>query len=683
MSKRTASNEKEFRRIGYIRLLQYVKPYWKRLTIGILAGLIVGGSLFSTFLILPKMMMIVDQDSSSQKKLHAAAEKIVTELEADPQLTKEQKTEAAANILKPSDDDPKLTEAMNSLRKFSEKFDLPIQVGKREIQVSWPRDITFSVIDPSGRIAWQFFAIYVVGFILLWVLKGIATYINHYFTRWVGTRVVMDMRNNIYTALVRQSMSFYGKQDIGHLISRCTNDTQAIESSVSDVIADITRCPIEIIACLAAILYASATQENFGMLLIMGLGLPLCILPIVILSRVIRRIYRKAFANIAEVISRMHETFTGILVIKANNTEQQEVNRFKSANRVYFKNQVRALRMQLLMSPLMELVGVIAILIFLLYSYKHGVTITQMATFLAPALMAYRPIKDLARIVNHIQRSMAAADRYFDLIDTHTELPEAVPPVDFKQFDRGIEFKDVVFAYEPGHNILAGVNLVIPKGRMVAVVGETGSGKTTIANLIARFYDPVSGDVLIDGTPVRKFSIASLRRQIGIVTQDPILFNDTIANNIAYGTPDATREEIIEAAKQANAHEFIMSGSHPLAYDDEVGEKGCVLSGGEKQRVAIARAILKNPPILILDEATSALDTVTEKLVQDALNKVMSNRTVFAIAHRLSTIRNADLIIVLEKGRIVESGTHHELLELGGRYKKLHDTQFARDGENA
>ncbi|MBQ6352161.1 MAG: ATP-binding cassette domain-containing protein, partial [Lentisphaeria bacterium] len=359
----------------------------------------------------------------------------------------------------------------------------------------------------------------------------------------------------------------------------------------------------------------------------------------------------------------------------AYHAEEREIVRFHGINRRYTKQAIRAMRLHILVSPMMELVAVTATLVFLLYSYSRGVTVTELAALLAPAMMAYRPIKDVSKVFASIQQSMAAADRYFALLDTDTSLPEKENAAELTKFQDKISIRDISFSYAD-RKVVDHVTFDIPRGSMVAVVGETGSGKTTVANLLARFYDVDSGAITIDGVDLRDYSIASLRRMIGVVNQEAILFNDTIADNIAYGKPEATRDEIVAAAKLANAHDFIVSGNHPEGYDTEVGEKGFKLSGGEKQRVAIARAILCNPPILILDEATSALDTVTEKLVQEALNRVMTNRTVFAIAHRLSTIQNADMILVMQGGKIVEYGKEAELLAKNGIYSRLHDTQF-------
>ncbi len=671
-------NNRNFKAQSYLRLMRYSKKYWKRLTAGILAGALVGGSLLFSLMLIPQLVGVVENNTKMSSRNSVEAELALAAAESGAGLSREEKLAAVERALHPADSDPQLTKIINGAAEYSRAYRLPVIIEGRTITVTWPKRFSFEAADASGRVAWQIFLIYVILFVAAWLIKNIATYINHYYTRWVGCKVVCDLRDEIFERLVNQSLGYYGRVDIGHLISRCTNDTSAIESAVSESIADLTCAPIQIIACLAAVIIACRQHHSYSLMLILLIGTPAVVLPVYILGRKIRKVYKRSFARIADVFSRMHEVFTGILLVKSAHTEVMELERFKRHNNEYFRQAVKALRLQLLVSPAMEVVTVTATLVFLIYSYSQGVTLTVLAAMLAPAFMAYQPIRSLAKVISSLQRSMAAADRYFAIIDTRTDLPEKADAVKLERFDREIRLSDVTFSYED-RRIIDHVSFSIAKGEMVAVVGETGSGKTTIANLIARFYDVSGGAVTIDGTDVRDADIASLRKLIGVVSQDAILFNDTVHNNIAYGRSEVSREEVIAAAKLANAHEFIVNGRHAEGYDTEVGEKGFKLSGGERQRVAIARAILKNPPILILDEATSALDTVTEKLVQDALTKVMKNRTVFAIAHRLSTIRNADRILVLKDGRIAECGTHDELLALNGIYSRLHRTQFQND----
>ncbi|MBE6386209.1 MAG: ABC transporter ATP-binding protein [Lentisphaerae bacterium] len=641
----------------YWRLLKYTKPYWKVLTIGILAGMLVGGSLFVTLMFIPKMVSAVEPVNTVSVTAPAS------------------QGDTSNKYVK---QDPKLAKMLNQATSVIEDFHLPAKIEGTAVTITWPARWQFDIVDARGCIAWQLLTLYGVFFFFAWLIKNVAHYINGFCTRYVGAMAIRDLRNELFRHLTNQSMKFFSGSDTGTLISRCTNDTSALEYSISHSIEDLTNAPLQILGCVCAIAMACRQYDNYALLLLLLCTFPLIILPVSILGRAIRKICKKSYAYIAVVFSRMHETFFGISAVKAFNTEEMENERFNTTNKRYVKQAVRCIRLHMLVSPTMELVSVTAALAFMVYSYSRGVTLSELTALLAPLFMAYRPLKDLAKIFAALQKSMAGADRFFELMDTHMELPEKADAKEVKEFTDKITLENVSFAYVDGQPILSDLNFEIKKGEMVAVVGETGSGKSTIANLIARFYDVSSGSVRIDGTDVRDMKISSLRNMIGVVGQTPIIFNESIAYNISYGTPGATQEDIVKAAKLANAHDFIVGGNHAQGYDSDSGENGCRLSGGEKQRLIIARAILRNPPILILDEATSALDTVTERMVQDALNKAMENRTVFAIAHRLATIRHADKILVIQKGRIAEAGTHEQLMEINGIYRHLYETQFTR-----
>ena len=438
---------------------------------------------------------------------------------------------------------------------------------------------------------------------------------------------------------------------------------------VSNVIGDIIREPFTLIGCIAAMVV-----KDWRLSVIALVVFPVCILPIALLGRKVRKASKKGQEGIGDMLSVVQESIGGALVVKAFQMEQDEYRRFSLFNAKVFKMVMRQSRARSLNEPIMYFLSAIGLSAVVVYAYMNNVTIPTLLTFGAAMISMYKPAKKLSQIHMRIQRALPGAERVFEILDeqnTITDAPDAVP---FAGSVDTVSFHDVSFAYDD-KKILDGINLQVRSGQCMAFVGSSGAGKTTLVNLIPRFFDVSGGHLEINGRDVRDYTLHSLRAQIGVVTQQTVLFNRSVAENIAYGSPDATREQIEDAARRANAHTFILELED--GYDTVIGERGSLLSGGMAQRVAIARALLKNPPILILDEATSALDTESERLVQGALDELMKDRTVFVIAHRLSTIAHADSIVVLDKGKIIEQGTHAELLEQGGKYKYLYDIQFA------
>jgi subfamily B ATP-binding cassette protein MsbA len=610
----------------YRRLLRLARPYSGRLIIGILAGLLCAGTFLGMLSFTPDAL---DSFEHVGRPVPAVSSS------------------------------PETPGWFRTAERLATRFNLPLR-------------------NADDTITWQAVLLGFIGLPLIVLLRIAASYVHHYQMRWVGARVVRDLRDLLFDSLQRQSLKFFGGCDIGRLISRCVNDTAGIENVIAVTAADIVRAPFEILAAGGFAVFYVCSHDLARFLLAGMIALPLCLLPVMILGRHVRRWTRRSLERISDLVSRMHENFTGIRIVKAFHTEAAESRRFHEMNARYFQSVVRALRAELLMSPLMEIVSTLLACGFVALCFVCKIRLQQIIVIGISTYAAYRPFKQLTRINASLQRGAAALDRVFTLLDTDTSLPEPAAPVPKPSFDDRVVFDHVSFRFSPdGPDVIRDVTFELPRGTVLALVGETGAGKSTLANLLARFYDPTAGRVTLDGIDLRDIATADLRRLIGVVTQDTILFNDTIARNIAYGSPDAPREQIEAAARLANAHDFIVA--HPQGYDRVVGEKGFVLSGGEKQRVALARAILRNPPILILDEATSALDTVTERLVQEAIARAMRNRTVMAIAHRLATVRRADQILVIESGCIVERGTHAELLARGGRYRRLCDMQWHED----
>ena len=502
-------------------------------------------------------------------------------------------------------------------------------------------------------------------------LRGFFSYLNIYFLQWASIRAITDLRVRLFAHLLNLSASFFSRSSSGELISRTLSDTNALQGIISSATAVIVKDPVTLAALLVGLLWQQPRLTLISMVV-----LPLCLVPIVIYGRKVRRSSSALQMHGARLTEVMSEAFTGNRIIKAYNLEGAAVEQFRETGRQLISHYMRIVRSSETPGPLLEFFGAIGVALVFLFLMSQTGARPGSADFLTVILSIfamYRPLKNLARLQNNLQQARAASQRVFELLATENSVPEPANPQPLRAAGADIHFDQLEFAYGD-KTVLEGINLAVQAGQIVALVGASGSGKTTLTNLLLRFYDPQKGAVRIGDTDIRQVSTRDLRSQLAVVTQETILFNDTIRNNIALGRPGANNGEIEEAAKHAFAHEFILE--KPRGYDTVVGEKGMTLSGGQRQRVAIARAILKNAPILILDEATSALDTESERAVQAALEELMRGRTTICIAHRLSTVQKADLIVVLDQGRIVETGKHTELIKRGGIYQKLYELQF-------
>ena len=512
-----------------------------------------------------------------------------------------------------------------------------------------------------------------VAIIAVFTIKGVAAYGSGYLLSHVGQNIIRRLRNRLYNHIQDLPLAFFQREKTGDLMSRVTNDVALVSAMFTSAVTQSIRDGFSIIGLIAVTFFLIPKLAVFTFIVF-----PVAVYPLVFFGRKIRRVRLGVQEAWAEINAFLHETFTGTKIVKAFGMEAHEKKRFAQKSRRIFRLEMKENKVREMSSPLMEFLGGLGIGFIIWYggreviagTYSFGVYMS----FLTAVGLMYQPLKKISRLNNAIQRGMAAIERIYEILEIKSDLIEAASPIDIQPGSHRIAFENVSFKYDRDL-VLKNIDLKVETGEIIALVGVSGGGKTSLVNLIPRFYDPTEGRVLIDDVDIRRISIEALRSQIALVTQEPILFNDTVRNNIAYGMWEASEQEIEEAAKAAYAFEFIKS--FPDGFNTSIGELGGRLSGGQRQRICIARALLKDAPILILDEATSSLDSESEVLVQKALGNLMKGRTTFVIAHRLSTVGNADRIIVIVDGRIVEEGRHDDLLGLRQEYHKLYQMQFA------
>lgn len=635
------------KREAYARAWKFIRPYKFRIFVGIFCGMLTAGTLVPLFQIV--------QPAISRLEVVGKVETVVSETlngngDAKSGVVEQ---EGGAGISRKG-----LPSWYPKVERIAEKCGIKL-------------------LDEHGAIAGPLILLAVFVIPILAGIRLALKFLNSYCLAWAGAHAVADMSCEMLRHVQRQSLQFFGRVNVGQLMSRITGDPQEIRTIIQIIIAELSEAPFEIFVSSAFIIWFAIVNNMIPTLLIIVVAFPLFVLTSRLVGRRMQEWTRASLYRSSAVLSRIHEVLTCVRLVKSSNTETEECALYREANRQLVKSSMRAVRVGALVAPIFEFIGVGLLCAFFGWCFYSEITLQQILPMMAPLLVVYKPVKKLSKLQVQIENTMAALNRLFSLLDVHMELPERADAVAKKDFRDCIRFENVSFRYDTaGRDAVKNVTFDLPHGKVVAVVGGTGSGKTTMSALLARFLDPTSGRVTIDGVDLRDISFNDLRSLIGVVTQEAVLFNDSIEENIKYGTSSADHSNVMAAAALAKASDFI--ASHPEGYARYVGEKGFALSGGERQRLAIARALVKNPPILILDEATSALDTVTERQVQVALDNLMRGRTSFVIAHRLSTIRHADMILVMKDGEIVERGTHEELVAIGGVYKNLCDMQTAQ-----